>query len=74
MSIETIKHWQVGDVHIARIVEVNAWEDDITMCCPDATPELRAEPASGCSRTSRRRKAACSSRSSASCCAPRAAT
>jgi len=40
MSIETIKHWQVGDVHIARIVEVNAWEDDITMCIPDATPEL----------------------------------
>jgi glyoxylase-like metal-dependent hydrolase (beta-lactamase superfamily II) len=40
MSIETIRHWQVGDVHIARIVEVNAWEDDITMCIPDATPEL----------------------------------
>ncbi len=40
MSIETIKHWHVGDVHIARIVEVDAWEDDITMCIPDATPEL----------------------------------
>jgi glyoxylase-like metal-dependent hydrolase (beta-lactamase superfamily II) len=40
MSIDTIRHWHVGDVHIARIVEVNAWEDDITMCIPDATPEL----------------------------------
>jgi glyoxylase-like metal-dependent hydrolase (beta-lactamase superfamily II) len=38
MTTETIKHWQIGDVEIARIVEVNAWEDDITMLLPDATP------------------------------------
>jgi glyoxylase-like metal-dependent hydrolase (beta-lactamase superfamily II) len=39
MAAENIKHWRVGDVEIARIVEVNAWEDDITMLLPDATPE-----------------------------------
>jgi glyoxylase-like metal-dependent hydrolase (beta-lactamase superfamily II) len=39
MTAETIKHWRIGDVEIARIVEVNAWEDDITMLLPDATPE-----------------------------------
>ena len=31
MSTQTIKHWQIGDVEIARIVEVDAWQDDITM-------------------------------------------
>jgi len=39
MSADTIKHWQVGGVTIARIVEVNAWVDDITMLLPEATPE-----------------------------------
>jgi glyoxylase-like metal-dependent hydrolase (beta-lactamase superfamily II) len=39
MSAETIKHWRVGDVEIARIVEVNGWVDDITMLLPDVTPE-----------------------------------
>jgi glyoxylase-like metal-dependent hydrolase (beta-lactamase superfamily II) len=39
MAVEHIKHWRVGDVEIARIVEVNGWEDDITMLLPDATPE-----------------------------------
>ena len=38
MAAEHIRHWRVGDVEIARIVEVNAWEDDITMLLPDATP------------------------------------
>jgi glyoxylase-like metal-dependent hydrolase (beta-lactamase superfamily II) len=38
MAREHIRHWRVGDVEIARIVEVNAWEDDITMLLPDATP------------------------------------
>lgn len=38
MSVDTIRHWRIGDVEIARIVEVNAWEDDITMLLPDATP------------------------------------
>jgi glyoxylase-like metal-dependent hydrolase (beta-lactamase superfamily II) len=40
MAKEHIRHWRVGDVEIARIVEVNAWEDDITMLLPDATPEF----------------------------------
>ena len=31
MSIDTIRHWQIGDVQVTRIVEVDAWEDDITM-------------------------------------------
>jgi glyoxylase-like metal-dependent hydrolase (beta-lactamase superfamily II) len=39
MATETIKHWRIGDVEIARIVEVDAWEDDITMLLPEATPE-----------------------------------
>lgn len=38
MAAEHIRHWQVGDVTIARIVEVNGWEDDITMLLPDADP------------------------------------
>ncbi len=40
MAIEHVKHWKVGDVEIARLVEVNNWEDDIAMLLPDATPEL----------------------------------
>ena len=39
MAIETIRTWKIGDVEITRIVEVNGWEDDITMLLPDATPE-----------------------------------
>jgi len=38
MSLDTIKHWRIGEVEIARIVEVNGWEDDITMLLPEATP------------------------------------
>jgi len=38
MAAEHIRHWQIGDVTIARIVEVNGWEDDITMLLPDADP------------------------------------
>ena len=40
MAAEHIRHWRVGDVEIARIVEVNAWEDDIAMLLPGAKPEL----------------------------------
>ena len=40
MAAEHIRHWKIGDVDVARIVEVNAWEDDITMLLPDATPEF----------------------------------
>ncbi|HMB73552.1 MAG TPA: MBL fold metallo-hydrolase [Gammaproteobacteria bacterium] len=39
MAIDTIRTWSIGDVEITRIVEVNNWEDDITMLLPDATPE-----------------------------------
>lgn len=39
MAIETMRTWKIGDVEITRIVEVNNWEDDITMLLPDATPE-----------------------------------
>lgn len=38
MAAEHIRHWKVGDVTIARIVEVYGWEDDITMLLPDADP------------------------------------
>jgi len=38
MSIETMRTWKIGDVEITRIVEVDSWEDDITMLLPDATP------------------------------------
>lgn len=38
MAVQTIRHWRIGDVEIARIVEVDAWEDDITMLLPEATP------------------------------------
>ena len=39
MAIETMHTWTIGAVEITRIVEVNNWEDDITMLLPDATPE-----------------------------------
>lgn len=39
MATETIRTWRIGDVEITRIVEVNGWEDDITMLLPEATPE-----------------------------------
>jgi glyoxylase-like metal-dependent hydrolase (beta-lactamase superfamily II) len=38
MAAHTIRTWQIGDVEISRIVEVDAWEDDITMLLPNATP------------------------------------
>ena len=43
MSIATMRTWKVGDVEITRIVEVNNWEDDITMLLPDATPQTVLE-------------------------------
>lgn len=39
MAIENLHTWKIGDVEITRIVEVNAWEDDISMLWPDAGPE-----------------------------------
>ena len=39
MAAEHIRHWRVGDVEIARIVEVYGFEDDISMLLPEATPQ-----------------------------------
>jgi len=39
MAIEHLRTWKIGDVEITRIVEVNGWEDDISMLWPDAGPE-----------------------------------
>jgi glyoxylase-like metal-dependent hydrolase (beta-lactamase superfamily II) len=39
MAAEHIRHWRVGDVDIARIVEVYGFEDDISMLLPEATPQ-----------------------------------
>ncbi len=38
MAKEHLKTWKIGDVEITRIVEVNGWEDDISMLWPDAGP------------------------------------
>jgi len=40
MTAEHIRKWQVGDVEIVRIVEVNAHEDPFTMLSEDLTPEI----------------------------------
>lgn len=40
MAAEHIRHWRIGDVDIARIVEINAFEDDISMLLPNATAEF----------------------------------
>ena len=40
MSEEHIRHWRIGDVEVARIVEVNAYEDDISMLLKDETAEF----------------------------------
>lgn len=45
MAAEHIRHWKIGNVDVARIVEVNAFEDDIAMLLPGGTPELvKAHP------------------------------
>ena len=40
MAVEHIRHWKIGDVEVARIVEINAFEDNISMLLPNGTPEL----------------------------------
>jgi glyoxylase-like metal-dependent hydrolase (beta-lactamase superfamily II) len=40
MAKEHIRHWRVGDVEIARIVEVYGFTDNISMLLPDATPQF----------------------------------
>ena len=39
MAVQHIRHWRIGDVQIARIVEVNAFEDNISMLLKDETAE-----------------------------------
>ncbi len=38
MAIEHLRTWKIGDVEVTRLVEVHAWEDDISMLLPEATP------------------------------------
>jgi glyoxylase-like metal-dependent hydrolase (beta-lactamase superfamily II) len=40
MSAEHIRHWRIGAVEVARIVEVNAFEDNIAMLLKDETAEF----------------------------------
>ena len=41
MAVEHVKHWRIGDVEVVRIVEVNAYEDDMKMLLPkEGTPEF----------------------------------
>jgi glyoxylase-like metal-dependent hydrolase (beta-lactamase superfamily II) len=40
MAVQHIRHWKIGDVEVARIVEVYGFEDNIAMLLPGATPEL----------------------------------
>src|SRR3972149_303845 len=39
MAKEHIKKWQIGNVEVARIVEVNDHEDPMEILIPGATPE-----------------------------------
>jgi len=40
MAIEHIRHWKIGDVEVARLVEVNAFEDDMQMLLKEGTPQF----------------------------------
>ncbi|MFZ1992204.1 MAG: MBL fold metallo-hydrolase [Alphaproteobacteria bacterium] len=40
MAREHIKKWQIGNVEVVRIVEVNAHEDPFEMLAPGLTPEV----------------------------------
>ncbi|MEP7244850.1 MAG: MBL fold metallo-hydrolase [Gammaproteobacteria bacterium] len=40
MAVEHIRHWKVGDVDIARIVEINSFEDNISMLLKDETAQF----------------------------------
>jgi glyoxylase-like metal-dependent hydrolase (beta-lactamase superfamily II) len=40
MAKEHIKKWQIGNVEVVRIVEVNAHEDPFEMLAPGLTPEI----------------------------------
>ena len=40
MAKEHIRRWRIGDVEVVRLVEVNNWEDPMTMLLPEGTPEF----------------------------------
>jgi len=40
MATEHIKKWQIGDVEVVRIVEIDAHQDPFTMLSADFTPEI----------------------------------
>lgn len=40
MAVEHIKHWKIGDVEVARIVEVNDHRDPMTMLLAEGTPQF----------------------------------
>ena len=40
MAVEHLKRWQIGDVEVVRIVEVNAFEDDMAMLLKEGTPQF----------------------------------
>ena len=40
MATEHIRHWQIGDVQVTRIVEINAHEDPFTMLSAETEPDL----------------------------------
>jgi glyoxylase-like metal-dependent hydrolase (beta-lactamase superfamily II) len=40
MATENIRHWQIGDVQVTRLVEVNAHEDPFTMLSVECEPDM----------------------------------
>jgi glyoxylase-like metal-dependent hydrolase (beta-lactamase superfamily II) len=40
MATEHIRHWQIGDVQVTRLVEVNAHEDPFTMLSVECEPDM----------------------------------
>ena len=40
MSVQHLKTWKIGDVEVTRIVEINAFEDDVAMLLPKAPADL----------------------------------
>lgn len=40
MASENIRHWQIGDVQVTRIVEVNAHQDPFTMLSGECEPDM----------------------------------
>lgn len=43
MANEHIRHWQIGDVKVTRLVEVNAHEDPFTMLSTECEPDMGKE-------------------------------